>query len=148
MLSLGGGVVCKEKKMRIRATFLRPSEIYFFPRERKRSVQVFVGHNMLQFTFSARVRPTRHGAPCFWVASRGHVYDRTPLSAVCGCRWAEAPLWHALWTDHTGATRQKKKQTLKKKATSKHTSVHVCRSCAIKTGHYALFLGREQRESL
>ena len=106
--SLGGGWSAREKLSRSNRPSYGSSTDFFFPRGKIRPIQVCVGHNMLQFTFSARARPTRHGAPCTWVACRGHVYDRTPLAAVCRYRRPKASLWHALWTDHTRCNQKKK----------------------------------------
>ncbi|CAM9971812.1 unnamed protein product, partial [Ectocarpus sp. 12 AP-2014] len=91
-----GREVFKGKQFRSGTPSERSLETNCCHQREKEPTRDFVGHKTLQFTLSARVRPTRHRAPHFWVACRGHLYDRAPLDAVCGCRRLQASLWDAL----------------------------------------------------
>ena len=96
--------------------------------------------NTRRFTFAGRVQSKLHDTACFWDASRGYVYDRTPLSAVCGCRRPKASLWHAFWTGHTCSCHENGTFRPKRTTNVSRASwpVDVFGSCAANTTQNAL----------
>lgn len=78
-----------------RETYADPSDLLvacetiFF--QFAKNFMFFAGYRLVQFTFSACVRPASRGA-CFWDACIAHVSYLTPLAAMCVYRWPEASL--------------------------------------------------------